>query len=80
MIEREVAPVGSTNKSRSFASEHKTKAYKEKQQRSKHEVNEVFHQDIRRVLRPRKTSLTQRESWLHPEYQHSSQQHPYGIE
>ena len=72
-IETQVAPVGHTDETGTFAAEHKAEAEEEEQERAEHKVDKVLHQDVHRVLTACKTSFTQRKAWLHPENQHGCQ-------
>ena len=72
-IEREVAPVGHTDKACSLATEHKTESEEEEQERAEHKVDKVLHQDVSRVLTTGESRFAQGESWLHPENQHGCQ-------
>ena len=80
LVEREVTPVGQTDKaSQRIASEHKAEAHEPEQQRAEHKINKVLEQDVSRILTAREACLTQRETRLHKEHQHGSQQHPNSI-
>ena len=68
-----------TNKALTVASKHKAETKQPEQNRTETEVNEVLKQNVRRVLTTCKASLTKSKAWLHEEYQHCCQQHPYGI-
>ena len=72
-IESKVAPVGHADESSTLATEHESEAEEEEQKRAEHEVDEVLHQDVCGVLTAGKTSLTQRKTRLHKEYQHGCQ-------
>ena len=72
-IETQVTPVRHADETCTVAAEHKSKTNEEEQQRAKHEVNEVLHQDVCRVLASSEASLTKGKTWLHPENQHGCQ-------
>ena len=81
LVETQVAPVGHTDKAaQHVVAKHKSEAQEEEQQRAEHKIYKVFHQNVGCVLTASKSRFTQCKTRLHPEHQHRSQQHPYGIE
>ena len=70
LIKGKITPIRCAYESSAIAAEHKAEAYEEEQERAKHKVNEILHQDVGCVLATCKASLAQSESRLHPENQH----------
>src|SRR5574344_1164370 len=79
VIERKIAEVRHAYKSCTVTPEHESKTDKPKQYGTYHKVHKILKQDICRVLTTRETRLAKCETWLHEEYQHRRQQHPYSI-
>ena len=66
-IEREVAPVGHTNKSsKNVTAKHQAETDEEEQKRAEHEIDKVLHQDVSCILSPCESCLAQGKSRLHP--------------
>ena len=59
---------------------HKGEAQHPEEECAYHEVYEILHQDVGRVLGTGESGLHQREARLHKENKHGCQEHPYGVQ